>query len=86
MKKMPIAVLACALLPLKSMAQESDFKLNVSVSGGYNINTNVGDIFVPEDYYSNYEFKDKGSFVFGGNVLCIYHKPNTVLGAEGGFA
>ena len=86
MKKMPIAVLACALLPLKSMAQESDFKLNVSVSGGYNINTNVGDIFVPEDYYSNYEFKDKGRFVLGGNVLCIYHKPNTILGAEGGFA
>lgn len=85
MKKMPIVALACAFLPLKSMAQESDFKLNVSISGGYNINTNVGDIFVPEDYYSNYEFKDKGSFVFGGNVLCIYHKPNTVLGAEGGF-
>ena len=50
MKKMPIVVLACAMLPLKSMAQESDFKLNVSVSGGYNINTNVGDILVPEDY------------------------------------
>lgn len=83
---LPALMLAVSLMPLHAMAQESDVKLNVSVSGGYCVNNGVSDILVPEDYYSNYEFKDKGQFVLGGNVLCLYHKPTSVLGVEGGFA
>ena len=55
-----IGILATLLLVNTNLfAQETPFKLGVRLGGGMSVNTGMDKILVPEDYYSNYNFKDK---------------------------
>ena len=67
-----------------AMAQESAFKLGVRLSGGYSVNPGVDKILVSEDYYSNYEFKDRGCIVPGASVFFEYHPSKSLFGVECG--
>ena len=44
-------------------AQVSPVRLGVRLGGGMSVNTGMDKILVPEDYYSNYSLKDKGSLL-----------------------
>ena len=43
-------------------------------------------ILVPEDYYSNYNFKDKWQFIPTVGVFAQYHVDGSIIGVEGGFS
>ncbi len=55
-----IGILATLLFVNANLfAQETPFKLGVRLGGGMSVTTGLDKILVPEDYYSNYSFKDK---------------------------
>ena len=53
-----VTVLALCLSCGHLSAQETPFKLGVRLGGGISVTTGLDKILVPEDYYSNYSFKD----------------------------
>lgn len=65
-------------------AQESSVKLGIRLGGGISVNPGIDGILVPEDYYSNYTFKDKWQAVPTAGLFIQYHKPGSILAAEGG--
>lgn len=65
-------------------AQESSFKTGIRLGGGLSVNPGIDGILVPEDYYSNYTFKDKWQAVPAAGLFVQYHKPGTVIAVEGG--
>ena len=67
-------------------AQETPLKLGVRLGCGMSINTGMDKILVPEDYYSNYSFKDKWQFTPTVGVFAQYHVDGSIIGVEGGFS
>ena len=82
-----IGILATLLFVNTNLfAQEAPFKLGVRLGGGMSVNTGMDKILVPEDYYSNYNFKDKGQFTPTVGVFAQYHVDGSIIGIEGGFS
>jgi hypothetical protein len=82
-----IGILATLLLVNTNLfAQEAPFKLGVRLGGGMSVNTGMGKILVPEDYYSNYNFKDKWQITPTVGVFAQYHVDGSIIGVEGGFS
>ena len=79
-----LAVLLLASTHLS--AQESPFRLGVRLGGGMSVNKGINKILVPEDYYSNYSFKDKWQLTPTVGVFAQYHVTGSIIGAEGGFS
>ena len=77
-----LAVLLLASTHLS--AQESPFRLGVRLGGGMSVNKGINKILVPEDYYSNYSFKDKWQLTPTVGVFAQYHVTGSIIGAEGG--
>ena len=50
------------------------------------VNTGMDKILVPEDYYSNYNFKDKWQITPTVGVFAQYHVDGSIIGIEGGFS
>ena len=65
-------------------AQDSAMKLGVRLGGGISVSKDMGKVLVPEDYYSNYEFKDKMQVIPSIGVYAHYHKAGSLFGADGG--
>lgn len=80
----PILLAALFLSSWNVSAQETDFKLGVRSGGGVSVNPGMDGILVPEDYYSNYTFKDKWQAVPALGVFVQYRRPQSVLAFEGG--
>ena len=85
--KCSLSILITLMLPFTAaQAQESSFKLGVRLGIGISETPKMGEILVPEDYYSNYSFKDSWQAVPSLAVLMQYHHPGDVIGVEGGLA
>lgn len=67
-------------------AQESSFQLGIRLGGGMSVNPGMDKILVPEDYYSNYTFKDKWQVVPTAGIFVQYHTPESIIGIEGGIS
>lgn len=59
-------------------AQVSPIRLGVRLGCGMSVNTGMDKILVPEDYYSNYNFKDKWQFTPTVSVFAQYHVDGSV--------
>ena len=82
-----IGILATLLFVNANLfAQETPFKLGVRLGGGMSVTTGLDKILVPEDYYSNYSFKDKWQFTPTVGVFAQYHVDGSIIGVEGGFS
>ena len=82
-----IGILATLLLVNANLfAQETPFKLGIRLGGGMSVNTGMDKILVPEDYYSNYSFKDKWQLTPIVSVFAQYHVDGSIIGVEGGFS
>lgn len=57
---LPLLVTMLLLQITTAQAQESAIKLGVRLGVGISMSPKMGDILVPEDYYSNYSFKTTG--------------------------
>ena len=66
-------------------AQVSPVRLGVRLGGGMSVNKGINKILVPEDYYSNYNFKDKWQLTPTVGVFAQYHVTGSIIGVEGGF-
>lgn len=64
--------------------QAQDLRLGIRIGGGISVCNGIGDILVPEDYYSNYNFDDKAQAVPSVGVLVHYHKTGSLFGVDGG--
>ena len=80
-----ISTLLLFLGTISAQAQDHAFQLGARAGAGYTMNPGVDKILVPEDYYSNYSFKEKGQVVPTVELYFNYHKPTSVIGAEAGF-
>ena len=67
-------------------AQVSPIRLGVRLGGGMSVTTGLDKILVPEDYYSNYSFKDKWQLIPTVGVFAQYHVDGSIIGVEGGFS
>ena len=67
-------------------AQVSPIRLGVRLGCGMSVNTGMDKILVPEDYYSNYNFKDKWQITPTVGVFAQYHVDGSIIGVEGGFS
>ena len=76
------AMLCCAL----TVSAQSPFRLGFRLGGGVSTNPGMDKILVPEDYYSNYTFKDKWQAVPTLGVFAQYHDMESIVGVEGGFS
>lgn len=83
---LPLLVTMLLLQITTAQAQESAIKLGVRLGVGISMSPKMGDILVPEDYYSNYSFKDNWQVIPSLAILMQYHRPVDVLGVEGGLA
>ena len=81
-----VTVLALCLSCGHLSAQETPFKLGVRLGGGMSVTTGLDKILVPEDYYSNYSFKDKWQFTPTVGVFAQYHVDGSIIGVESGFS
>ena len=82
-----IGVLATLLFVNANLfAQETPFKLGVRLGGGMSVTTGLDKILVPEDYYSNYSFKDKWQLTPTVGLFALYHVDGSIIGVEGGFS
>ena len=82
-----IGILATLLFVNANLfAQETPLKLGVRLGCGISVNTGMDKILVPEDYYSNYNFKDKWQFTPTVGVFAQYHADGSIIGVEGGFS
>ena len=61
-------------------AQVSPIRLGVRLGCGMSVNTGMDKILVPEDYYSNYNFKDKWQFAPTVSVFAQYHVDGSIIG------
>ena len=85
--KCSLSILITLMLPFTAaQAQESSFKLGVRLGIGISETPKMGEILVPEDYYSNYSFKDSWQAIPSQAVFMQYHHPGDVIGVEGGLA
>lgn len=84
--KLRLFLAACMLFfhAMNLSAQVSPFKFGIRLGGGTSVNPDMGKILVPEDYYSNYTFKDKWQAVASAGVFVLYHAPESLFGIEGG--
>ena len=80
-----VTVLALCLSCGHLSAQDSAFKLGIRLGGGVSVNPGMDKILVPEDYYSNYTFKDKWQLIPTVGVFAQYHVDGSIIGVEGGF-
>lgn len=69
-----------------AQAQSNSFKLGIRLGGGCSLNQGIGNILVPENFYSNYTFQDKWQAVPSAGIFVQYHSPNSLIGVEGGFS
>lgn len=67
-------------------AQQSKLQLGIKIGGGITKTSDINKILVPEDYYSNYTFKDSWQGVPSAEVFVQYHPENGILGVESGIA
>ena len=81
-----VTVLALCLSCGHSSAQDSAFKLGIRLGGGVSVNPGMDKILVPEDYYSNYTFKDNWQLTPTVGVFAQYHVDGSIIGVEGGFS
>ena len=81
-----VTVLALCLSCGHLSAQDSAFKLGIRLGGGMSVTTGLDRILVPEDYYSNYSFKDKWQITPTVGVFAQYHVDGSIIGVEGGFS
>lgn len=81
-----IGILATLLLVNANLfAQETPFSLGICLGGGMSVNIGIDKILVPEDYYSNYNFKDKWQLTPIVGIFAQYHVDGSIIGIEGGF-
>ena len=83
---MRLQVVAALFCCAQTVNAQSPYRLGVRLGGGVSINPGIDKILVPEDYYSNYTFKDKWQVVPTLGVFVQYHEVQSLFGVEGGFS
>ena len=83
MRLQVVAALFCCAL---TVSAQSPFRLGFRLGGGVSTNPGMDKILVPEDYYSNYTFKEKWQAVPTLGVFAQYHDVESIVGVEGGFS
>ena len=81
-----LLISAMLLSSFRLLAQDDALRLGVRLGGGISKCSGVGDILVPEDYYSNYSFSESFQAVPAGGVFVHYHKEGSLFGVEAGMS